>query len=294
MRRHRGFTLIELLVVVAIIALLMGVLLPSLQRARKQGRVTVCVSNLRGQGQVLAQYTSDYADRLPPRFYWRAGEGPAEIWLLDLILARYLGQPFGKTEDGSWFRPAGIWRCPEIAVSEDLTLRFAHGGLIHYAPNTWLFNVVRYIVPDDFNVSSDAIDGWDARFATSEWRRPDMIRRPADIITSIDNVNYFDIYHQHRESRLSIGWSFEVINDPGDPDDPRRLDNLGSHELLLRRPAVFLDGHAQALPATRDYWKSAKGRYRSSGSGRLATLFDREVKHFMWYIDPGEYLGAAP
>ena len=43
---RRAFTLIELLVVIAVIAVLMAVLLPSLNRVREQGKRAVCMSNL--------------------------------------------------------------------------------------------------------------------------------------------------------------------------------------------------------------------------------------------------------
>lgn len=65
--RSRGlaaFTLIELLVVVAIIALLISILLPSLNRAREQTKALVCLSNLRSLGQALIAYDAE-AGRLP-------------------------------------------------------------------------------------------------------------------------------------------------------------------------------------------------------------------------------------
>jgi len=46
-KRNKGFTLIELLVVIAIIAVLMSILMPSLNRAREQGRRAACLSNLK-------------------------------------------------------------------------------------------------------------------------------------------------------------------------------------------------------------------------------------------------------
>jgi len=54
-----GFTLIELLVVIAVIALLIGILLPSLGSAREAGRTTKCLSNLRQYGLGFAGYSNE-------------------------------------------------------------------------------------------------------------------------------------------------------------------------------------------------------------------------------------------
>jgi prepilin-type N-terminal cleavage/methylation domain-containing protein len=67
-----AFTLVELLVVIAIIALLVSILLPALSSARKQARLTICTSNMRGIGTGIANYTTDAKSYLGT-FSWRPG-----------------------------------------------------------------------------------------------------------------------------------------------------------------------------------------------------------------------------
>lgn len=59
MKRKTAFTLVELLVVISVISLMMAILMPTLGRARQQGKSVVCLSNLRQMGVAAQSYVND-------------------------------------------------------------------------------------------------------------------------------------------------------------------------------------------------------------------------------------------
>ena len=76
---YRAFTLLELLVVVAIIALLLAILLPSLSAAQEAGRSTVCATQLNQLFHGSYTYSEDNEDRLP-YYAWMSGRPKEMEW----------------------------------------------------------------------------------------------------------------------------------------------------------------------------------------------------------------------
>ena len=114
--RKRGFTLIELLVVIAIIALLAGMLLPALSKAKESGQKTKCLNNLRNIGLAILMYADDN-DGYAPR-------GNEPIWWQ--VLSPSLG---GKNTNDYGRVP--IYICPSFPDKKQV---------ICYVVNAWTFS----------------------------------------------------------------------------------------------------------------------------------------------------------
>ncbi len=113
--RRVGFTLIELLMVIAIIALLLSILMPSIGRVRESARRTVCLTNLHGLGHGFSMYAHDYRQYVLPFGYSvRHSSRPAlthDGWPSLLVRGGYVSAPVAS-DDGELPRQDTLFRCP--------------------------------------------------------------------------------------------------------------------------------------------------------------------------------------
>ena len=178
--KQRAFTLIELLVVIAIIAVLMGILMPSLQRVRKQARAVTCRSNLKQWGLIWYLYTEDSDGKFNVGAY--EGSAAANDWPVTLL---------------GYYRDKG-----KLAICPSATLPAAKAGPLEYRAWNWDVTGWTGLRDKDPTIRDEGSYGeneWICNRADDRyWRDARKIKNPTNVPLFFDCA-YIDAWPLHTQ-----------------------------------------------------------------------------------------------
>jgi prepilin-type N-terminal cleavage/methylation domain-containing protein/prepilin-type processing-associated H-X9-DG protein len=124
-RQGSGFTLVELLVVIGIIAVLIGILLPALAKARESANTVKCAANLRSIGQGFAQYLAESKQTFPAAYLYEVDPGNGAPH----VAGGSAANPKRGYVHWSWFIYGGLSRSNPTAADAFLCPSLEEGGL---------------------------------------------------------------------------------------------------------------------------------------------------------------------
>ena len=229
-KRHqssrRAFTLIDVLVSLAIIAVLIGLMLPALSSIRETSRKVVCSSNIRQIGLSTAMYADDYKGQLPFSKYYDKSllyNSPADFASNKLMLARLafpdnkwdgLGLLYGR----QYCSAAQVYYCP------------SHKGGHRFETYSQGWNGAPIDVFTNFQYRGGTADG-----KNNLNKMPDRIALVTDGMASDFDFNH-SIGGNVVASDLSIAWfddSNHALRLPIDYNDPTGKDKLQTAWTLI-------------------------------------------------------------